>query len=142
MSLASLLRVAGASLILLSLFHAVLWRTLAWDKEVDRLSPLNARVFAVHTFFVAFVLGALGLLSLIKPELLLAPSELARLLLVGIVVFWIARLIIQPLVFDRVMKIGGTRSPLLRVGASLVWLMYVVVYAAALFGQLRPVGQR
>src|SRR5450755_2812344 len=73
-----LLRAAGVSLIVLSLFHAVLWRALDWDQEVERLSPLNARVFLVHTFFIAFVLAALGLLSLIKPHLLLLPSELAR----------------------------------------------------------------
>jgi hypothetical protein len=141
LNLVVLLRLAGASLLLLSLFHAILWRTLAWDTESERLSPINARVFAVHTFFIAFVLGALGLLSLVRPELLLAPSELARLLLVGIVVFWIARLAIQPLVFDRVMRVGWTRSPLLRVGVNLVWLTYVAVYGAALAGQFGAFGQ-
>jgi hypothetical protein len=138
LSLIFLLRVAGASLIALSLFHAFLWRTLAWDREIERLSPLNARVFAVHTFFIAFVLGALGLLSLADPEQLLASSELARLLLMGIVAFWIARLAIQPLVFDRVMVVGWTRSPVLRVGSNLLWAAYVAVYGAALLRQLGP----
>jgi hypothetical protein len=141
-SLANLLRVVGASLIVLSLFHAVLWRTLGWGEEVVRLSPLNARVFAVHVFFIAFVLFALGLLSLVEPELLLVPSELARLLLMGVVVFWIARLAIQPLVFDRVMQAGWMRSPVVRVGANVVWLLYVAVYGAALFEQLRGVSRR
>lgn len=135
MTLVILLRVAGASLIALSLFHAVLWRTLDWGREIERLSPLNARVFSVHTFFIAFVLCALGLLSLIKPQLLLVPSELARLLLMAIVVFWIARLIMQPLVFDRAMRLGPVQSPLLRIGASLVWLLYVAIYVAALLRQ-------
>jgi len=140
-SLILLMRVTGASLIALSLFHMVLWHTLAWDREIVRLSPLNARVFAVHTFFIAFVLGALGLLSLVEPEQLLAPSELARLLLMGIVVFWVARLAMQPLVFDRVMVEGWTRSPLLRVGSNLLWAGYVAVYGAALvrqFGSSAP----
>jgi len=136
LNLALILRAAGFSLILLALFHAVLWRTLAWDREIERLSPLNARIFAVHTFFIAFVLGTLGILSLFRPELLLAPSELARLLLFGVVLFWVARLVIQPLVFDRVMTVGWTRSLLLRVGANIVWLAYVAIYGAALYGQL------
>ncbi len=135
MSLALLLRAAGLSLVVLSFFHVVLWRTLDWGREIERLSPLNARVFAVHTFFVAFVLCALGLLSLLAPGLLLAPSELARLLLCAIVVFWLARLVIQPLVFDRAMRTGWTRSPLLRVGVVLVWVAYVAVYGAALLRQ-------
>jgi hypothetical protein len=135
-SLLIFVRAAGVSLIVLALFHVVLWRTLGWGKEIERLSPLNARVFAVHTFFIAFVLCALGFLSLFKPHLLLTQSELARLLLVGIVVFWVARLVIQPLVFDRVMVSGFTRSPVFRVGAGLVWAAYVAIYGAALAGQL------
>jgi hypothetical protein len=135
MTLIALLRVAGASLIVLSLFHAVLWRTLDWGREIERLSPLNARVFSVHTFFIAFVLGALGLLSLARPELLVRPGELARLLLLAVVIFWIARLLIQHLVFDPVMRLGWTRSPVLRGGASLLWVIYVAVYGAALFRQ-------
>ena len=120
----------------LALFHAVLWRTLAWNREAERLSPLNARVFAVHTFFIAFVLGALGMLSLVRPDLLLRPSELARWLLSGVVAFWIARLVIQVLVFDHVMREGRVHSPLLRVGATLFWLAYALLYGAALLVQL------
>src|SRR5262245_2928364 len=75
-TLVLLLRIAGASLVILALFHAVLWRTLDWGSEMARMSPLNAQVFAVHTFFIAFVLGALGLLSLARPDLLITPSDL------------------------------------------------------------------
>jgi hypothetical protein len=135
MNMVLLLRLAGASLIVLSLFHAVLWRALDWGPDVARLSPLNARVFLVHTIFIAFVLGALGLLSLGRPDLLLARSELARLLLVGIVVFWIGRLVIQPLVFDRVMRVGWTQSLVIRIGATLVWTVYVAIYGLALAEQ-------
>jgi hypothetical protein len=59
-------------------------------------------------------------------------------LVVGVVVFWIARLVIQPLVFDRVMRTGRlTRSPVIRFGASVLWMFYVAVYAAALATQVR-----
>jgi hypothetical protein len=136
MTMVFVLRAAGASLIVLSLFHAILWRSLNWGPEIARLSPLNARVFVVHTFFITFVLAALGLLSLVKPELLLAPSELARLLLFAVVVFWVARLAIQFVVFDRVMRQGWTRSPIIRIGACIGWSLYVAVYGAALAVQL------
>jgi len=134
-SLIVLLRVAGASLVVLALLHAVFWRALNWDREVERLSPLNARVFAVQTFFIAFVLLALGLLSLARPELLLVRSELARVLLFGVVAFWVARLLIQPLVFDHLMRDGWTRSALVRIGAPLLWAAYVAVYGVALLRQ-------
>ena len=137
MSLTLLLRLAGASLIVLSLFHAVLWRALNWGSEIDRLSQLTARVFAVHTFFIAFVLFALGALSLVRPDLLLTSSELALLLLSGVVLFWIARLALQPLVFHRAMSDGWVRARSVRYGASLLFLSYVAIYGAALWRQLR-----
>jgi len=131
-----MLRLSGATLMILALFHVVLWRSLHWDSEMERLSPLSARVFAVHTFFIAFVLFGLGLLSFARPDLLLARGELARLLLGGVVVFWVARLLLQPLVFDRAMRNGWTRSAVVRVGASILWAGYVVIYGAVLLKQL------
>lgn len=135
MNLTLLLRLAGLSLIVLSLLHAVFWRILNWGREVESLSPLSRRVFAVQTFFIAFVLMALGVLSLAKPELLLAPTELARLLLCGVVLFWLTRLLLQPWVFDPVMRDRWTRSALIRTGATLLWSAYVLVYSAALLRQ-------
>ncbi len=126
------LRAVGASLLVLSVFHAFLWKNLNWGDEIKRLSPLSARVFAVHTFFIAFVLFALGLLSLVRADLLLAPSELGRLMLVGVVLFWLVRLALQPLVFDAVMGSVWATSRFLRAGASVVWVMYVAVYGCAL----------
>jgi hypothetical protein len=138
LSLSLLLRIGGASLVLLALVHIVLWRSLHWDRECERLSPLNARVFAVHAFFVALVLLGLGLLSLLRPDLLLTPGELQRFLLVAIVVFWFLRLSLQPLVFDRVMTLGWTRTWPIRVGAHLLWAAYLVLYGAALLKQWPP----
>ncbi len=135
-----LLQIAGASLVVLSIAHIPLWRALDWGPEIARLSPINARVFAVHTFFIAFILMALGLLSALKPHLLLLPSELARLLLEAIVLFWIARLAIQLVVFDRVMRNVWTRSLVIRVGACFVWLGYATIYGAVLMNQLRSVS--
>lgn len=134
-SLILFLRGAGLSLIVLALLHAVFWRALNWGREVERLSPLNALVFAVHTFFISFVLFALGLLSLVWPELLLGRSELGRLLLLCIVIFWVVRLLLQPLLFDRVMREGWTRSLLVRIGATLLWSAYVAVYGRLLIHQ-------
>jgi small-conductance mechanosensitive channel len=134
-TLALWLRVAGGSLVLLSLFHAVLWRTLEWSKDTAKLTPLTARVFAVHTFFIAFVLAALGFLSLLEPELLVEPSRLAKVLLCGVVAFWLARLVLQALVFDKVMGRGWTRSPMVRFGAYAAWCGYVAIYGAALLSQ-------
>jgi hypothetical protein len=134
--LSLVLRLSGASLVVLAIFHAALWRTFRWGSEISRLSPINRRVFIVHLFFIAFVISALGLLSLARPDVLLEPSDLARLFLYGVVAFWVARLLLQPLLFDRVLKDGWTATLLVRVGASVLWAAYVAVYGLALLGQL------
>jgi hypothetical protein len=130
-----LLRLTGASLIGLAAFHLVLARVLDWRLESTRLSALNARVFAVHAFFVAFVLAALGLLTCARPDLLTAKSELARLLLGAIVVFWICRLFVQSWVFDPVLWHGKSWRWLARIGAHGVWLGYTAIYGALWWAQ-------
>ena len=136
MILAAALRASGATLLALAAFHAILWRRLDWSGAVARLPPLTARVFVVHTGVVVFVLAGLGLLSLSWPELLLAPSDLARLLLYAITLFWFARLVLQLFVFDGAMTEGWGSAPWLRAGAAALWGGYVVVYGAALLRQI------
>src|SRR5882672_2484336 len=56
-----LLRVAGAGLILLAGLHLSIGRHLNWCEDAARLSPVNAAIFHVHTFFICFVLVMMGL---------------------------------------------------------------------------------
>src|SRR5206468_10904235 len=55
-TLTILLRVAGAGLILLAWLRVPIGRRLKWREEALLLSPLNASIFRVHTFFICFVL--------------------------------------------------------------------------------------
>ena len=125
------LRVAGASQIVLGLGHILLWRLFQWTREIAALSPLTARVFAVHTFFIAFVLVAAGALGVVRPDLLLARGDLSRFLLGTSVVFWTLRLAAQPLVFDPVLLRGSAYRPWIRGAATLLFLGYVLLYAWA-----------
>jgi hypothetical protein len=135
-TLVVVLRVLGASHLALALAHVALWRLFGWSSEIERLSPLTARVFAAHTFFVAFVLAALGALALARPDLLVAPSELARLLLGAIVAFWLLRLLAQPFLFDRVLLLGSRHRTLVRGAATLLFAIYVAAYGWAFARQL------
>lgn len=131
-----LLRLTGISLIALAAFHLVLAKVLDWRSEMARLSALNSRIFVVHAFFIAFVLGAIGLLTCARPDLLLAKSDLARVLLGAIVVFWLCRLAIQSLIFDPVVSHGAARLWPVRLGAHALWLAYTVVYGVLWFAQM------
>jgi hypothetical protein len=130
------LRIAGATHIALGLAHAAFWRVFGWTAETARLSPLTARVFAAHTFFVAFLLVALGALALGRADLLVAPSELAQLVIGGSLVFWFLRLLAQPLVFDAALTDAPPWLQWLRAGAFALLPAYVAVYAWAFANQL------
>lgn len=73
-TLALLLQVAGAGLILLAVLHVPIGKRLNWQEEAARLSPVNASIFNVHTFFICLVLVMMGLPSLIDPRIFLDQS--------------------------------------------------------------------
>ena len=123
---------------MLSAAHLVFWRLFAWRAEIARLSPLTARVFVVHLGFIMLVLTGLGCLLVGSPELLVERSPLARVLLGGLVVFWTARLVVQPVVFDPVLARGRRWRLPLRIVATLGWTLYVLVFGAAFVHQVSP----
>jgi hypothetical protein len=135
-ALTSLLRAVGLSQVILGVAHVVLWRLFGWSREIAGLSPLTARVFSVHTFFVAFVVAAFGALALARPDLLAARSDLARLLLGALVVFWGLRLVAQPVVFDPVLLRRSRHRAAVRAAAMVLFASYVLVYGWAFARQL------
>jgi hypothetical protein len=126
-----ILRIAGGSQIVLGLAHVLIWRRLGWTAELRAMTPLTARVFTVHTFFIAFVLVAFGTLELVHPELLASP--LGRFLLGGSALFWSLRLVAQPVVFDPVLLVGSPWRTPLRIAATALFAAYVGVYVWALW---------
>ena len=61
------LRVAGISLLSLSLLHFTFPRRLRWREELAALSLLNREIFYVHTFFVCLVVAMMGALCVLNP---------------------------------------------------------------------------
>jgi hypothetical protein len=132
-----MLSAAGWTLVALGLAHAPFWRAFAWAEESKRLSPLNARVFAVHVFFIALVLVLAGALLAISPESLLQPGTLPHAVLAALTVFFGLRLIAQPLVFDPVLAVGSRFRTPLAIAANLAWVFYTALFAVACAWQAR-----
>lgn len=130
-SLVFALEVLGVCLLGLSLAHVLLWRWLGWTREMAALSPLTARVFAVHTFFVALVLFLLGALTLSQPEQLTASTPLARFVTGGSALFFFARLLAQPFVFDPVLLPNSRLRLPVRFAATFFFAFATSVYAWA-----------
>lgn len=138
MILSPLLKIAGASLLILSLAHAFFPARFQWREELGRLSLLNRQIFQVHCFFIALVLFMFGLLALVFTDALLERTALARPVLGGMLLFWLARLFAQFFVYDARIWKGDRFNTRAHLFFSLLWAYYVAVFGWALWDQLRP----
>jgi hypothetical protein len=126
------IQIVGALLLSLGIAHSLFSRYFGWEKELVSLSLLTRRIFCVHCFFIALILAMLGICSLFYTDTLLEPTPLSRVLLVGIVGFWLCRLAIQFLVYDSVIWRGRPFYTVMHAAFSLFWFYVVITYGLAL----------
>ena len=125
------LKIAGALLIVLGIAHSTFPRRFGWKDELARLSLLNRQMFLVHVFFIALTLVLMGSITLFYTKALLQPSPLSRVILVGVVIFWVCRLFIQFLVYDSSLWRGNAFNTWMHVMFSCFWIYLVVTYSVA-----------
>ncbi len=126
------LRIIGASLIVLSFAHVFIGKHLEWKTDAARLSPINRQIFHVHTFFICLLLVMIGVLCLVYPQTLLERTALARLVLIGLVIFWGARLFFQWFVYDSSLWRGHRQNTIVHGVFTILWTYYTVIFAVAL----------
>jgi hypothetical protein len=85
------LRIAGVLLLLVAAMHVFMPGHFAWPVELQRLSAVNRQIFISHTLFIMLLLILTGILKLCFAPLLLEPAPLARTLLAGMAIFWLAK---------------------------------------------------
>ncbi|MCX6607271.1 MAG: hypothetical protein NTV52_27315 [Acidobacteria bacterium] len=117
------LPIGGAVLLGLSLLHAAMPKRFAWSEELARLRLLNRQIFWVHTFFIALAVALMRML-LFFPQTLLDRTPLARLVTIGLLLFWLARAVTQFFVYSRTLWRGKPFETLVIARAALaaVWL--------------------
>jgi len=128
-TLTILLRVAGLGLILLAGLHVPIGRRLKWREESSLLSPVNASIFRVHTFFICFVLIMMGLPCLMDPSVFLESSRAGAWLTWSFSVFWTIRLFFQWFVYPRDLWRGKKMETLAHAWCTVVWLSLAVLFA-------------
>jgi len=128
-NLALLLRIAGAGMILLAVLHIPIGRQLKWAEDVRLLTPVNAAIFHVHTFFICFVLVLMGLPSLIDPMIFLNPSRAGAWIGWSISAFWGVRLYFQWCVYHPSLWRGKRLETRVHWGVTCVWAGLSLLYA-------------
>ena len=128
-TLAILLRVAGVGLILLAVLHVPIGRRLKWREEASLLSPVNASIFRVHTFFICLVLVMMGLPCLLDPSVFLEGSRAGAWLAWSFSVFWAVRLYFQWFVYPIDLWRGKKMETIVHASFTAVWLSLALLFA-------------
>ena len=128
-------KVMGLLMLALAAANAGLPRRLRWGEELKRLSPLNRQVFVVHAVFVVLITALLGFLSLACARELLEETALARAAVIGLGVFWGARLLVQVIVCAKASWRGSGSDAVLQFLFAGVCAYFAAVCAWALVHQ-------
>jgi hypothetical protein len=126
------LRIVGALLLTLGLAHSLFGRYFRWQKELAQLSLLTRQIFLVHCFFIALLLVMIGVCSLFYTDALLESGALSRVVLTGLVVFWLSRLAFQFFVYAPAIWRGRRFYTGMHVVLSGLWIYVILTYTAAL----------
>ena len=130
----ALLKTAGVLLILLALLHAVFPRYFKWSEELRSITLLTRQIHYIHTFFIALTVLLMGVLCLAASTELLTTS-LGRKICLGLLIFWLARLLIQFFGYSSSHWRGKRFETVIHAVFSLLWAFLVTVFALAAFAQ-------
>jgi hypothetical protein len=130
------LRLAGLFLLGLFVLNFFVPMRFKWAEELPRLSLINRRIFQVHAVFIAFILLLSGLLLVLLPHELLAPTPLARAVLGGLAAFWGLRLWMQWFMYDRELWAGKRFETAMHFLFSGLWVFLTATFTTALWQNL------
>src|SRR5688500_1322633 len=103
---------------------------LGWREETARLRPLTRQVFWTYAVYIWATNMAFGLVSVLAPRSLLDGSLLARAVVAFIALYWLGRVVVQFVAYDR----SVTVQPLFRFAEAAYVLAFAylgVAYATA-----------
>jgi hypothetical protein len=121
------LQLIGALLMVLALLHAGFGWYFDWRREFAVVSLINRQMMHVHTFFVAFTVGLMGLLCLTSAAELVG-TPLGRRVALALGVFWLARLLIQFFGYSASLWRGKRFETIIHILFSVLWTYLTVVF--------------
>ena len=135
MTLSILLKAVGVTMLLLSVGHWPIAKHLKWREDSRQLTLINRQILFVHSYFIALILLFMGILLVFYTPLLLLASPLAKLLALGLVIFWASRLFIQLFIYSPANWKGDRFRTVTHVLFTLLWSVYVFAFAWLLWTQ-------
>ncbi len=129
--------VAGIEQLLLALGSLAIPRVLRWSKDLERVRPLTRQVFWTYAGYIWTTNVCFGLVSVVMPGALSDGSRLATAVSGFIAVYWLARIVIQFVYFDRSDAPRGAIFKILEAMLVAVFVSLTLVYGLAFLSNLR-----
>jgi hypothetical protein len=133
------LRAAGALLVGLAAFYGALPFVLTWPDDPEDKALLARQLLVVHTYYLGLTYGLLGTACWVLADdfALAEPAErTTTALLIGAVVVWGVRLIVEVGVIDPVLWKDRASTKVSHYALVALWSYLVVVFGWALFRQI------
>jgi hypothetical protein len=94
----TLIKIGGGATVGWLIFHLLFWRLFGWRRQLRKLDLVNGGIMQVLNLCLSLVFLIFAIISLWFAEELLR-TALGRVMLAGMGVFWLLRLIEQPIFF-------------------------------------------
>jgi hypothetical protein len=137
--LPTLVLVAGIGQLVLICASLAIPSVLRWREDTAKLRPLTRQVFWTYAAYIWSINLAFCLVSL-QPKWLLDRSPLATSVTGFITAYWVGRVLIQFLYFDRSDAPSGALVRLAEVALVGLFVYLSLVYASALLFNLGVIG--
>lgn len=121
------LKIIGTLLMLLAGIHIIFPRYFNWKKELAPLSLINQQMMRVHTFFIAFTVFLIGLLSF-SSALELVSTDLGQKICLGLGFFWGVRCLFQLFIYSPKLWKGKLFETAVHIIFSCLWLYMTYIF--------------
>ena len=122
---------AGLGHLALGVGSLLIPRLLDWSAALAQVPVLIRQMFWTYAGYILGINLFFGLVSLLYPEALLSGAPLARALTLLITVYWLTRLIIQFVYFDRSEVPDQLMYRVGEVALNLLFVFFTAVYGWA-----------
>ncbi len=133
MNIQLLLILAGVGQICLVIGSMAIPKILGWRNELAKVKPLLKHIFWVYAIYILLTNLSFGLLSAFAPETLTDGSKLASMVTGFICLYWLSRVLIQFMYFDRTHFPSGLMYTLGEIVMVLLFASLIAVYGYAFY---------
>jgi hypothetical protein len=133
LNIQQLICLAGAGQVALALGSLAIPTVLNWKVELAKPQPLIGQMFWTYAGYIFVINVCFGLLSVFDYQELTNGSRLAMLVTGFIAAYWISRVLIQFLYFDRTNFPTGKLHKLAEFVLVILFVFFSVVYSRACY---------